>query len=336
MKCVYGPILSRRLGLSLGVDLIPFKTCNWNCVYCQLGRTIPLRNERRDYFPPEDILQELKTALSHQPHPLDWISLVGSGEPLLCASIGWVISQIKVITKVPLAVMTGGSLLYLPQVRKDILSADCVLPSLDAGSPELYRRITRPHGEITFERYIEGLAQFREEYQGRLWLKVMLIKGLNDTEKALSDIAKLLKIIRPDEVHLCLPVRPSAEPWVEAADQEDLRRAVAILGDGARLIPPVRGNFFWQHDESWADTIVGIVSRHPLEEEELMRMLSHLSSDEAQAVLTQMKAGGKVQMVERYGQRFWCGASGCYPEEMNPQITVEVSHDEDKIQRRSH
>ena len=166
-KFVYGPVPSRRLGQSLGVDPIPLKTCNWNCVYCQLGRTMPLTNERRAYFPRSDILAEVKDSLdAHPDNEIDWITFVGSGEPTLHTGIGWLIRKVKDISDLPVAVITNGALLYLPEVRQELLAADAVLPSLDAGKSWLYRKINRPHPEISFERLLNGLAAFRGEYSG--------------------------------------------------------------------------------------------------------------------------------------------------------------------------
>ena len=150
MAYVFGPVPSRRLGQSLGVDTIPLKTCNWNCVYCQLGRSEPLINERREYVPREIIMAEVKETLqNHRPGEIDWVTFVGSGEPTLHSGIGWLIRQVKAFTDIPVAVITNGSLLYLPAVREELAPADAVLPTLDAGSAQLYRQINRPYPALT-------------------------------------------------------------------------------------------------------------------------------------------------------------------------------------------
>jgi len=136
--CVFGPLSSRRLGRSLGIDPVPPKTCNWNCVYCQLGRSVPLINERRDYLPPDDIMEELRRALRIQPPAeIDWVTFLASGEPTLHASLGRMIRQVKAFTRIPVAVITNGSLLYRPEVQEELMPADAVLPSLDAGTAAL-------------------------------------------------------------------------------------------------------------------------------------------------------------------------------------------------------
>ena len=264
MKYVYGPVPSRRLGQSLGIDTIPLKTCNWNCVYCQLGRTVPLINERKEYYPSEEILAEVEAALaSHQPGEIDWVTFVGSGEPTLHSNIGWLIHEVNFLTELPVAVITNGSLLYLPDVRRDLAGTDVVMPSLDAGTADLYRQINRPHPEVTFERLVDGLTAFRQEYNGKLWIEVMLVSGLNDTEQTLREIAAILHRIQPDEVHINLPTRPPAETWVQPANEDGLMRARAILGDIATVVHPVEGSFDLSGYDSVVDAVIAIITRHP-------------------------------------------------------------------------
>ena len=187
MTYVFGPVPSRRLGQSLGIDPIPQKTCNWNCVYCQLGRSTPMTNERREYIPPDAILAEVTQALrSHSPGEIDWVTFVGSGEPTLHSGLGEMIRRVKACTSLPVAVITNGALLYLPEVRADLVLADAVLPTLDAGSADLYRKINRPWPELTFERVVDGLLAFRADYTGKLWVEVMLVRGMNDSEDGIA------------------------------------------------------------------------------------------------------------------------------------------------------
>lgn len=314
MKYVFGPVPSRRLGQSLGIDPLPLKTCNWNCIYCQLGRTIPLTNTRKTYVPPEDILLEVRKALAdHAAGDIDWVTFVGSGETCLYSGLGWLVREVKALTRLPVAVITNGSLLYLPEVREDLSDANAVLPSLDAGTPELYRRINRPHPEVTFKRLMDGLAAFRDEYQGQLWVEVMLVRGLNDTEAALCSIASALESIRPDQVDLILPTRPPAETWVQPPDDEGLLRARAILGDIARVINPASGSFDLGETESLVEAIVGIITRHPMREDELAETLKNVSLGEVTETLTKLEKSGKAQVVERFGVRFWSASPAYYP-----------------------
>jgi wyosine [tRNA(Phe)-imidazoG37] synthetase (radical SAM superfamily) len=314
LKYVFGPVPSRRLGQSLGIDPVPLKTCNWNCVYCQLGRTRPVTNERKNYFPPEDIINQVHEALeSHKPGEIDWITFVGSGETTLHASLGYLIRQVKLLTLLPVAVITNGSLLYLPDVRQELAAADAVLPILDAGNVKLYRKINRPYPKITFNRLMDGLISFREEYQGKLWVEVMLVKDLNDTEQALKEIAAKLEGIQPDEVHILQPTRPPSEPWVKPPDEEGLFRASAILGNVARVISPATGSFDLGDNGSLVDAIIGIITRHPMKETELVETLVQLSQNNVIEILKELEKSGKAQVVERYGTRFWSASPTCYP-----------------------
>jgi len=316
MKYVYGPVPSRRLGQSLGIDTIPLKTCNWNCVYCQLGRTVPLTNERREYFPGEEILAEVKAALnSRQPGEIDWVTFVGSGEPTLHNGISWLILEVKLLTNLPIAVITKVSLLYLPEVRRDLVWADVVMPSLDAGTAVLYRQLNRAHPEVTFERLVDGLITFRQEFSGKIWIEVMLVQGLNDTEAALQDIAAVLRRIRPDEVHINLPTRPPAETWVRPSDEEGLMRARAILGDIATVVHPAEGSFDLSGCDTAVDAIISIITRHPMCQEELERTLSRFTPGRVQEALADLESSGQAQVVERYGTRFWSAAPSRYPDE---------------------
>ncbi|NTU64537.1 MAG: radical SAM protein [Chloroflexi bacterium] len=315
MNYIFGPVPSRRLGQSLGIDTIPLKTCNWNCVYCQLGRSVPLVNQRRNYFLPEIILAEFQAALSaHRPRAIDWITFVGSGEPTLHASMGLLIRQVKTLTAVSVAVITNGALLYPPEVRQELCAADAVLPTLDAGTPQLYRKINRPHPDLTFERLVEGLIAFRQMYHGKLWIEVMLVHGLNDTERALRDIAAILHRIEPDAVHINLPTRPPAEPWVQPPDDEGLLRATAILGHTAHVVHPVKGTFDLGSGTHLTEAIVGVITRHPLREEELRRALVGWSPGQVEEVLAELAASGQAQVIERYGVRFWSAAGSRYPD----------------------
>ena len=314
MNYVFGPVPSQRLGQSLGIDPIPLKTCNWNCVYCQLGRTVPLTNERKEYVPSEEILAQVKDALaSHRSDEIDWVTFVGSGEPTLHSRLGELIQGVKSITDKPVAVITNGALLYRSEVRQELIPADAVLPSLDAGNQQLYRKLNRPWPELTFERHLEGLSAFRQEYKGKLWVEVMLIKGLNDTEETLHEIASVIATIKPDLVHLGLPTRPPAETWVQPTDDIGLVRALSILGDVAEVVHPAQGSFDLSGYENVVDAVIGIITRHPIRHDELVQLLGQWSSEQVSETLENLEASGRAQTVERNGIRFWSAASAHYP-----------------------
>jgi wyosine [tRNA(Phe)-imidazoG37] synthetase (radical SAM superfamily) len=281
-----------------------------------------LTNERKDYIAPKEITTQVKSTLAaHRPGDIDWVTFVGSGEPALNASLGQMIREVKDFTELPVAVITNGSLLYRPEVRRELAEADAVMPSLDAGTPELYRKINRPHPDITFERLLNGLVAFRREYRGRLWIETMLLHDLNDTEPALADLARALGRIEPDEVHINLPVRPPTETWVRSPDEESLRRALAVVGYTAHIVPPVDGTFDLSGDQSIVDAVVGIITRHPMRQEELEEALSKWTSGQVGQALAELEAGGRAKVVERNGIRYWSAEPAHYPDNLTSSRT---------------
>lgn len=311
---VFGPVSSRRLGMSLGIDPVPLKTCDFNCVYCQLGRTSRPSTRRRPFVPVSCILTELATVLDQRRDAdIDWITLVGSGETTLCSRIGVLIRFIKARSNLPVAVITNGSLLRLAKVRDELAAADAVLPGLDAGTEGLCRRINRPHPGFSFSDHVDGFASFRRSYRGQLWIEVMLIRGMNDSEPAVRDIGAALRSIEPDEIHLSTPTRPPAEPWVEPPTPEALERAEAMLGEVAPVLRPASEGGEAGIDGDFADEIVAIISRHPLRQFELERMLTRWSRHHVDRTLAALRESGAVQVVERLGTRFWCAAGMAFP-----------------------
>ena len=324
-KYVFGPVRSRRLGQSLGIDPIPLKTCNWNCVYCQLGRTVPLTNTRKHYAPVDEILGEVGQALAAQrPGTIDWVTLVGSGEPLLHSGIGRMIDGVKARTDDPVAVLTNGSLLYMKEVREQLAQADAVLPALDAGTPQLYRRLNRPHPDIGFDLLVEGLVAFRETYPGKLWLEVMLVRDLNDTEAALHDIAAIVRRIRPDEVHINTPDRPPAEPWVLVPNEAGLMRAKAILGDVSRVVSPVKEVADLRDRDDVVEAVLSIIQRHPLTVSQLTHALGGRSSAKVLAALRDLRESGRARLVRRHDANFWIAASSHFPEQEPEDLRDEL------------
>ncbi|MCL5742456.1 MAG: radical SAM protein [Acidobacteria bacterium] len=328
MQYVFGPVPSRRLGRSLGVDPIPLKTCNWNCVYCQLGRSVPLTPQRGEYAPAENIVEEVRSVLdATRPGDVDWITFVGSGEPTLHDRLGWMIRRVKEFTGIPVALITNGSLLYRPGIRNEILPADAVLPSLDAGTDSLFRSINRPHPEFTFSRLVDGLVEFRRMYKGKLWVEVMLVHRLNDSEQALRSLAGVLLRIQPDEVHLSLPLRPPAESWVRPARADALARAVQVLGSVARILPPIPEGVHLAEDRGSVDAVLEIITRHPLEENELIRALRRWGSTDVSRTLSALLISGRAQVVRRGARRFWSAAGVRYGKAVAPRTgTSEGRH----------
>ncbi len=302
VKYVYGPVPSRRLGMSLGVSPVPSKTCNYSCVYCQLGRTDRFTNERKDFFDPEEILEEILRAVKDN-SSIDYVSFVGEGEPTLCRSIGYLVNETKSRTRLPVAVITNGALLCEEAVREDLKNADVVLPSLDAGSRETFLRIDRPRKEIDFEATIEGLKEFSRVRRGRLWIEVMLVKDLNDSQGEIAKIERILEGVKPDRVYLNVPIRPPAEPWVEIPDE----RSIAMAHETLRsyLISGYEeGEFHMADPEGLYEEILTVCARHPMREEQVRNLCMKFGKD-ADDLVSKMKKDRSVRKIEYNGRLFF-------------------------------
>ncbi len=232
---IFGPVLSRRLGLSLGLDIVPFKTCSLDCLYCQLGPGDPVGLERRPYLRTKELLSALARRLGPNPE-IDWITFSGSGEPTLNSELGAMIKGVKSLSPIPVAVITNSTLLDRPGVREEIGAADLVVPSLDAGTEAVFKKINRPRPGLDLDRLTGGVAALVEEGACRVWLEVMLADGINDDERELGAIAERIKAIGPELVQLNTPVRPPAEA-AGPLSPERLEDAAAFLAAGLGSIP---------------------------------------------------------------------------------------------------
>jgi wyosine [tRNA(Phe)-imidazoG37] synthetase (radical SAM superfamily) len=237
-KYVYGPVPSRRLGRSLGVDLVPLKTCNYDCIYCQLGPTRQTTLTRADYSPVDEVLAEVEARLAEVSAP-DWITLGGSGEPTLHASFGRLAERIRAMTDVPICLLTNGGLLSDPEVRADCAALDMVAPNLDAGDEATFQRINRPHPGVTLEGVVAGLEALRRGFAGQIWLEVFLAAGINSSDADIERLKALIDRIRPDRVQLNTAVRPPAEAFVRPVLPQRLEAIRAMLGECAEVIADV-------------------------------------------------------------------------------------------------
>ncbi|MDD4919431.1 MAG: radical SAM protein [Bacteroidales bacterium] len=216
-KHLFGPVPSRRLGMSLGVDMVPKKICSLNCVYCEVGRTTLLTRQRKEYVPEREIIGELKDFFANHPDP-EIITFSGYGEPTLNTALGSIISYLKAQKPaVPVAVLTNGTLLNDPQVRQSLLRADLVLPSLDAATEEVFRKINRPADTLDLQSYIGGLEGFRKEFKGRIWLEVFILPGFNDHKAELDALKEVFLRISPDSIQLNTLDRPGTEEGIRSA-----------------------------------------------------------------------------------------------------------------------
>lgn len=234
---VYGPVPSRRLGRSLGVDLVPYKTCTYDCIYCQLGPTTRKTVQRRDYAPQAAVVAEVSAALSRGEAP-NVIGLAGSGEPTLHSGIGALIRALKKVSKIPVAVLTNGSLLWRKSVRDALMAADLVIPSLDAGDDNTFERVNRPHQSIGFQRMVAGIADFTAAFAGEVWLEVLLLAGLTDTPAAVKRIAAEVANIGPTRVQLGTVIRPPAETIAAPLSGKALAALAPLFACEVEIIAP--------------------------------------------------------------------------------------------------
>jgi len=289
---VFGPVPSRRLGRSLGVDIIPFKTCTYDCVYCQLGCTTDKTACRREYTPLDGILAELKDKLSTQP---DYITMSGSGEPTLHSRLGEAIERIKAMTDIPVAVLTNGSLLWDADVRAALAPADLVVPSLDAGSPSVFQKINRPHKQIEFERMVDGLIEFGRTRRCECRLEVLLLEGINATTADVADIAAIAQRIRPDRVELNTVVRPPAEDCT-AVEPGKLLELAAMFDPPAEAIGAFRAVHQQQAFTAEREAVLTLLQRRPCSLDDIAAGLG-IHRNEAAKHVGELLAQELVEMI---------------------------------------
>lgn len=285
---------------------MPYKTCTYDCVYCQLGRTTDRTIMLKEYVPVDEVLEELGRKLAEGDKP-DYISLAGSGEPTLNSGVGRLIEGVKAMTRIPVAVITNGSLMWDRRVAESLMSADLVVPSLDAGDKRMFQRINRPHGGIEFERMVEGLISFREEYKGRIWLEVMLLDGWNDGLEQAKKIAEIAGRMRPDRLQLNTAVRPPAESGVRPLAYERLLKLsglfsmpVDIISLSAGVLSPEPSS----DEGDYQEEIMAMLRRRPCTSEDVAQGLGkHRLS--ALKELESMVKRGLIQKSERDGRWYY-------------------------------
>ena len=304
-KYIYGPVPSRRLGRSLGIDLVPLKTCTYDCIYCQLGPTTRKTRKRRAYYPVDEILAELQQVLNTGDTP-DYIGIAGSGEPTLHSHIGELIRQIKQRTTIPVAVLTNGALLWQPAVRDAIMPADLVLPSLDAGDPQLFQRINRPCHGILYDCMVNGLIQFADQFAGQIWLEILLLAGLNDSPAAVTRIAAWVARIKPARVQLNTVCRPPAESCARPVSIEQMQALRIFFTGPVDIIAEARAPqvpLATAHIPGGRE-IVAMLSRRPCTAEDIAAGL-RLHVNEALKTLQKLVAAGRVQTLSANKKIFY-------------------------------
>jgi len=302
---VYGPVPSRRLGMSLGVDLVPFKVCPYDCVYCQLGPTRLLSTRRESFFPVPALVEEVRRALDRGPRP-DVITLAGSGEPTLYKPLGRLIRSLKAITDIPVVLLTNGALFGDPEIRREAALADRVLPSLDAGDEGLFRIMNRPHESLSLEGVVRGLETFRGEYAGPIWLEVMVVAGLSEGEPRMRLVAEQARRIGPDRIHLNTPVRPSPLGPLAIVSRERLEALCSFFTPVAEVIAdfkPGREARAAQAGEM-EERLLELLSRRPCTVEDAAAGLAAAPNEVVKA-LAALESSGRIESHIHDIRRFY-------------------------------
>jgi len=299
MSHIYGPVPSRRLGRSLGVDLVPFKTCTYDCIYCQLGRTTNKTIERRQWVPLDDVVAELTEKLAAKP---DYVTLSGSGEPTLYARMGELIGRIRSLTGIPVAVLTNGSLLWQEEIRRQLMDAHLVIPSLDAGHASMFQAVNRPHESISFEQMLEGLIAFRKDYHGEYWLEVFLLAGYTAIDSEIRRIAECVSRIKPDRVQLNTATRPTAEDFAVMVDRQRLAELATDFDPLAEVIADFRGVHAQSDFKAGRQSVLDMIRRRPCSLEDIAdglgmhrnEVLKHIDELDASGLLEKRTSGGRL------------------------------------------
>ncbi len=297
---LFGPVPSRRLGMSLGIDLVPHKVCTLNCVYCECGRTTKLTLERNEYVPYDAVVKELQHYLTNNPVP-DYVTFSGSGEPTLNSRIGDVLQFIKSnYPNIPVAVLTNGTLFYQKQVRAELLDADVVLPSLDAASELSFRKINRPFPKLNINEYIQGLVDFKKEYSGKIWLEVLIVPGYNDNPEDLQLLKKAFEKIKPDSIQLNTLDRPGTIEGLRAASKHELQQIVDFWNlDNVEIIAaaPERKKVK-SYREDTETAIWETICRRPCTIDDLVKILG-LHINEINKYLDVLESENKIESVRQ-------------------------------------
>ena len=292
---LYGPVPSRRLGRSLGIDLVPHKICTYDCIYCQIGKTTQKTLIRKEYIPTQEVLAEIERFLREETSSVDYLSLGGSGEPTLHSEIGRIIKGIKAITSIPVAVLTNGALFYERGVREDLSMADVVLPSMDAVSRDVFDKINRPYSDFSMEGMLEGLVEFRKVFKGQIWLEILFCKGVNDHQDELLRMREAIDRIQPDQIHINTIVRPPSEKWAVPLSQKEMEKIRGFFGDRAIVIPEFDRHPFPLAESDIKEEILKILRRRPLSLNDLSKGMD-IPAEELESHIQPLVLKGSIRV----------------------------------------
>jgi wyosine [tRNA(Phe)-imidazoG37] synthetase (radical SAM superfamily) len=307
-KCfqhIYGPVPSRRLGRSLGIDMVPFKTCTYDCIYCQLGRTTNKTIKRKEYVAVSEVLCELEQKLACGDVP-DYISLAGSGEPTLNSGIEELILKIKSMTNIPVAVLTNSSLFWMKDVQNALMPADLVIPSLDAGDGILYQCVNRPHKDISFEQMVDGLIGFTSRYKGSVYLEVFLLAGVTGIRNEVEKIAYIIKRLKIKCVQMNTVIRPPAEEFAKPLSRSQMSAFKNLLPGEVDIIGDIEMPDLCKlpGGQSLNNNILSLIGRRPCTCMDVARGLG-MHASEALKHLDALIASGKAMTVRMSDKTFY-------------------------------
>lgn len=300
---LYGPVPSRRLGFSLGVDFIPFKTCSLDCIYCQLGHGPKTTISRQAFIPAKDVLAEIKKKISTGVR-IDFITFSGSGEPTLNTEIGLLIQELKKITDIPVAVLTNSTLLQKDDVRQALLSGDLVVPSLDAVTQDVFEKTNRPHKSLKVKDIISGLKKFRSEFKGKIWIEILLVKGINDSVSHLQKLKEITSNLKPDKVQLNTVVRPPAEKSASALTLNEMERIRDFFGKNCEIIAKFENSSVSKLPQTQEESLIDMIRRRPMTLDDLSASLGK-SSSEVLKLIDLLQSEHKIKSVPHKGKNYY-------------------------------
>jgi len=290
---IFGPVPSRRLGNSLGIDLCPYKTCTYDCIYCELGRTTRLTIKRRRFFSVEEILKDFKTVNLKN---VDYITFTASGEPTLYKGIDKVLERVKKITDIPKVLLTNGSLFFLKSVRREVSNFDIIMPNLDAVKKDTFLKINRPHHLLELKEIINGLKLLRKEYKGKIFLEILFVKGFNDTDEEIKEMKRVIEYLSPDRVQLNTVYRVGVEKYARALNREELYQIKNYFGKSAEVV----GEYKKKKEAIIKKRMIEEIIKHrPITLSDLKK-LTGLSSDKISSILLDFFKENKIVRKGRF------------------------------------
>jgi wyosine [tRNA(Phe)-imidazoG37] synthetase (radical SAM superfamily) len=309
---VFGPVPSRRLGRSLGINNIPPKICTYTCVYCQLGRTLKMQIERQAFYQPQEIVEAVRekvAAVHDHGETIDYLTFVPDGEPTLDLNLGVEIAALRELG-IKIAVISNASLIWREDVQADLMDADWVSLKVDAVSSQTWRRIDRPHGSLDLDAILEGAREFAGAFEGELATETMLVNGVNDAETDLRGIASFLGELQPTVAYIAVPTRPPAENWVEPADEGAINQAYQLVRDevdAVELLLGYEGTAFSYTGDVEQD-LLSITSVHPMRKDAVQELLDRAGS--SWQLVERLLQQGDLVDVEHDGGRFYLRSIG--------------------------